>query len=128
MPQAEETGLVSELRRACATLIELAKTRLDLCATETEQHIWHLLSLTWLVLAALLCAALTCMFAGFLVIAVFWDTHRLRAISIVAIFFFILSLGLLVVIRRKRSSHPRWLSATSAELEDDTATLRGVHQ
>jgi len=119
------TGVITDLREACANLVDMLKTRVALCAIETEQHLWRLLTLMWVGFAALTCVALTLIFVSVFVIVMLWDKSRLLAIGTVAFSFALLSIGFVSVLLKRLSSHPHWLSATTLELQKDSISLRG---
>jgi uncharacterized membrane protein YqjE len=119
-----DTGVVKELRHACANAIDMLKTRVALCAIETEQHVWHLLTLMWIGFATLTSIALALMLFTLLFIIMLWDRSHLLAIGTAACFFTLLSIGLVTVLLQRLVRQPHWLSATTLELQKDSEALR----
>ena len=67
---------------------------------------------------------LTEVVAGFLVVIVFWDTHRVGAALAVLLAFAATALGCGLALRREVKSRPGFLSATRDALARDVSRLR----
>lgn len=117
------SGLLASVRVLFSTLLGMARTRLELIATELEEERLHLARLLLYGFLALFFFGLGVLALSLLVIAAFWDTHRLAAITVVVVVYlgsaFLCVLGLRRQMRRK----PRLFSATLAELDKDRAAL-----
>jgi uncharacterized membrane protein YqjE len=120
--QAQESrrgGLFDSVKVLAATLVAIARTRLELFSTEIEeQWVWLVSMLVW-TLAALFCAFVGVVLATLFVVVALWDTHRLLALGIPAILFLVgAALAALIVLGRARSK-PRLFASSLAELSKD---------
>lgn len=121
-------GPASQLLRSAVqlagTLLAAVQTRAELLTTEVEEEIQHVARLLLIGFAGLLAGILGLLIGGFVVILLFWDTHRIAAaLSVMAVFVAAaLVCGLLV--RRAMRGRPRLLGATRSELARDVAQLR----
>ena len=68
-------------------------------------------------------ASLALLFSGLVVIAAYWDTHRLTATVGVAIGFVVLTAASYFVVRAQTRRRSRLLASTLDELERDLALL-----
>jgi uncharacterized membrane protein YqjE len=129
MAEPLHTGPASHLLQSAVglgrTLLGVLQTRGDLLATEVEQEILRGSRMLLLGFATLLAAILALLVAGFVVVVVFWDTHRIAAALCVFATFAATALGCGLAIRREIKSKPRFLGATRDELVRDVARLRG---
>ena len=112
------------LGRMAATLVAIVQTRLALAALEMEEESLRLLSYLALAMLALLCVSLAILLGAFLVIVLFWDTHRIGAIVGSAGFFAALGVGLGLGVRASMRHKPKLLSFTLAELNKDLASMK----
>ena len=72
-------GLFDSLRALLATLVAMAHTRVELFGTEIEEEVRRVVALLLGGLAVLTLASLALLFSGLVVIAAYWDTHRMAA-------------------------------------------------
>jgi len=114
-----EAGLFATLRRALATLLELARTRLELVTVEIEEQIEHAASVLLWSIAAIFFGSLAVLVLALTVVIAFWDTHRLLAATAVTAVLAALSLIAVLVVRMRLRRRPRLLAATLAELKRD---------
>ncbi|HVC02182.1 MAG TPA: phage holin family protein [Steroidobacteraceae bacterium] len=121
----ETTGLIASLRRVVATLIELARTRLELVSVEIEEQIEYAAHLVLWGAAAMYFGSLALLLLAITVVIAFWDTHRLLAACLVTGAFAIAALVAVLEVRRRLRERPRLLSATTEELRRDAAALHG---
>jgi len=125
---AEETpggsrGLLDSLTALAATLVAIAHTRLDLLSTDLEEGREHLLSLLVLALAGLFFIGVGVVLAAILLVAVFWDTHRLLALGTLAGFFLAVGIGAWGFAMHKARTKPRLFAASMSELLKDRQQL-----
>lgn len=120
----EATGLIARVRALASGLLEIVETRLELVGADIELQAERLRTLAFLLLAGLLFLALALVFGSALVIAAFWDTHRLAAVGAVAAVHLVAGLACLLWLRRLVRAGPRPFDATIAELRQDIARLR----
>ena len=117
-------GLLGALRSMGATLNELLHVRAAIFGLELREEAQRgkdQFVLT-LVAGAFLHIALT--LAALLVVAIFWETHRLAAIGLVALLYGACGGAVLLRLRAAAASAPAPFAATRAELARDLADLR----
>ena len=121
-------GPASQLLRSAVqlfgTVMEAAQTRAELLTTEVEEEIQRVARLLLLGFAGLLAGILGALIAGFVVVIVFWDTHRVAAALSVLAVFALAAVICGLAVRRELRAKPRLLEATRAELARDVARLR----
>jgi uncharacterized membrane protein YqjE len=126
---AASAGPASQLLRSAVQLfgsvMTAAQTRAELLTTEVEEEIQRVARLLLLGFAALLAGILGALIAGFIVVIVFWDTHRVAAALAVLGVFLVAAAACGLALRRELRARPRLLEATRAELARDVARLRG---
>ena len=133
MNRARKTGTVSQgaasrlLRSAVhllRTVVQAVQTRAELLTTEVEEEFERVGRVLLLGMATLLVGILGALIAGFVVVLVFWDTHRLAA-ALAVLGVFLLGGALCgLAVRRELRARPRLLEATLTELARDVARLR----
>ena len=114
-------GLFESLSSFAATLVALAHTRLDLLSTDLEEERVHVFSL--LVLTTLFCIGVGVVLATILLVAAFWDTHRLLVLGLLAGFFLAVGLAAGAVALHKARTKPRLFAASLSELYTDRQQL-----
>jgi uncharacterized membrane protein YqjE len=126
---AASAGPASQLLRSAVQLfgsvMTAAQTRAELLTTEVEEEIQRVARLLLLGFAALLAGILGALIAGFIVVIIFWDTHRVAAALAVLGVFLVAAAACGLALRRELRARPRLLEATRAELARDVARLRG---
>jgi uncharacterized membrane protein YqjE len=123
-PPADK-GLFDSLRGLADGVIAIAHTRLELLSTELEEERERLLSTVVLLLAALFCIGVGVLLLAILVAAVFWDEHRLLALSVLTASFLGGGAAAFAIARRKLKAKPRLFAASLAELSRDRERLSG---
>ncbi|MHB1293171.1 MAG: phage holin family protein [Sulfuricella sp.] len=116
-------GLLDSLTTLAATLVAIAHTRLDLLSADLEEGREHLLSLLVLGLAALFCLGIGVVLATMLLVAAFWDTHRLLVLGSLAGFFLAAGMAAWVFAMHKARTKPRLFAASLSELFKDRQQL-----
>jgi uncharacterized membrane protein YqjE len=118
-------GYAGVFRGLFGTVIEAARTRLDLAAVEAE--IFLLLSLRMLLwaLAALACGLLALAFAVVAVVAALWDTHRMLGVLSGAGLFVVLAAVFSYIASRTFKGRPSMLEGTLQQLETDQHRTSG---
>ena len=124
----DRPGFFDSLRRALATLIEIAHVRLELVGLEFEASVQHWLNLLLWSALALFSASLAILMLLLTVLIAFWDTHRLLAAGLITGLLAGTALAAVLVVRRRIRTHPRLLATTIAELRRDAAALRDTHR
>ena len=133
MNRARNTGTVSRgaasrlLRSAVqllGTVVQAVRTRAELLTIEVEEEFERVGRVLLLGMATLLAGIVSALIAGFVVVLVFWDTHRLAA-ALAVLGVFLLGAALCgLAVRRELRARPRLLEATLTELARDVARLR----
>ncbi len=124
-PGTGETGagIVQSLRNLAATLVAVFHTRLELLVTEIEEERVRLLDLLLWVAAALFFLGVAVLLLVLLLIAVFWDTHRIAVISALAAVFLAAGIGIAAGARSRMHGRSRLFSASLDELARDKDQL-----
>jgi len=116
-------GLLDSLRALAATLVAMAHTRVELFGTEIEEELHRVVALVVGGMVVLALSSLALLFSALVVIAVFWDTHRIAAVACVAAGFIALALASFAVVRVRTRRQSRLLASTLGELERDLQQL-----
>ena len=121
-------GVASRLLRSAVRLLgtvaQAVQTRAELLTTEVEEEFERVGRVLLLGMATLLAGILTALIAGFVVVLVFWDTHRLAA-ALTVLGVFLLGAALCgLAVRRELRTGPRLFEATLTQLARDVARLR----
>lgn len=117
-------AIAESLARVAATLTGTIHTRLELVSVELEEELNRFSSLLLWSLTALFCAGIAVLLSILLLVACFWDTHRLTVLSGLLAAFAGAAVALGLWLRRSLRNKPRLLSHTLAELQKDTAALQ----
>lgn len=120
---APGSGLLSSVTVLATTLVAIAHTRLDLLSNDLEEEREHLLSLVILALTALFCLVVGVVLATILLVAAFWETHRLLVIGLLAGSFLAGGGGLVAFAAHKAKAKPRLFAASLKELLKDRQQL-----
>jgi len=123
VPGRSAGGLFDSLRALIATLVATAHTRVELFGTEIEEEVRRVVALLLGGLVVLALASLALLFSGLVVIAAYWDTHRLTATACVAIGFIVLTVASYFAVRARTRRRDRLLASTLDELERDLELL-----
>ena len=116
-------GLFDSLTTLGATLVAIAHTRLDLLASDLEEDRAHFFSLLVLALVALFCLGVGVVLATILLVAAFWDTHRLLMLGLLAGAFLAAGIAAWVMAMHKVRTKPRLFAASMSELRKDRQQL-----
>lgn len=118
-------AIVDSVGRLAGTLVGILHTRLGLIAVEVEEEMAHFSSYLLWSLVALFCGGVALLLGVLLIVALFWDTHRIAVlVSLIAVF----AASALVLAWRLSNSlknKPRLLAYSLNELSKDVANLRG---
>jgi uncharacterized membrane protein YqjE len=119
----ESRGLIESLKALVATLVAIAHTRLDLLASDLEEEREHLLSLMVLALVGLFFLGIGVVLAAMLLVAAFWDTHRLLVLGLLAGTCLAAGMAAWALAMRKARTKPKLFSASMSELLKDRQQL-----
>lgn len=117
--------LIDSVRESSALLLGLLGTRIALLSHEVDIEAGRLRTSAILLIGALVCLALAVTLLVLLVIAAFWDTHRLAAIGGSSVVLIAAAAALAWASRLRMAASPRPFAATLQELSADCAALRG---
>lgn len=120
---ARAGGLFSSIRKLVATLVAVVSTRLELLANEIHAEGRRLARMLVLGAAALFFLACSVLLFTFLLIAAFWDTHRLLAIGGCAVFYLLIGVTLAALARVHAGAGTRLFEASLGELRKDRDRL-----
>jgi len=116
------SGLFSSVKRLLATLVGIAKTRIELLSVEFEEEVARLAGLAF-------CAALSLFFIGIavilavaLILVAFWD-DRLLALGVLAALFAAAGLYTGAIFLKKAKSKSGLFSQSLAEFSRDMSEL-----
>ena len=116
-------SLTAAAHRLVATLAAMLQTRLELVTIELEEEVWRYARYFILALAALFCAGVAISLTVLLLIALFWDEHRLAVLFSLIGGFGLVSLLLAVRLRLLLQHKPRLLQQSLQEFRQDAGLL-----
>ncbi|HEY0489484.1 MAG TPA: phage holin family protein [Telluria sp.] len=119
-------AIFESVGRLGSTLVDMVHTRLELAAVEVEEESQRMLGYLLAGLLALILFGVAFLLLAFLVIVLFWDTHRVAAVGGMAALF--AAAGAIIAIKVKAGfdSKPRLLQNTIEELRKDIAYVRSA--
>ena len=121
---AARGGLLQSIKHLGQTLLGAAQTRLEIFATEIEEERLRLEQLLVLALTAAFCLGMALVLCVAFVVIIFWDTHRLLAIGVLALAFLAGAAVIGWIVRTKLKTRPKPFAVTRGELAKDRAMLR----
>jgi uncharacterized membrane protein YqjE len=121
-PQTEG-GVLAAVARLFQTLRDSAANRIELFLVELQEERIRLIDALLLVAVAIVCAVMTLVMITFLVVVIFWDTHRLLVLALVTAAY---AVAAVVAVVKLRSRLQRWqaFSATLEEFKKDRACFK----
>jgi uncharacterized membrane protein YqjE len=122
------TGLPSSLRALGATLLVLVGARAELIAIELQEETERARQKFVLVALAALFLAMGLLLAAFLVVVLFWETHRVLAAGGVTLLYLGIGGWALVRLQEMRRNSPPPFAATLSEFANDLRLLRGRNE
>jgi uncharacterized membrane protein YqjE len=120
-------GFGQSLAGVARAVVRLLTLRLRLAAVEIEADVQRVSQMLLFAAVAGLFALLTLVFGAVLILAFYWDTHRIAAAGGIVL---ALCVAFLIAFARftKLKNTPSMLWATRRELERDLEALRGAPQ
>jgi len=112
------------LKTALATFSSSLHTRVELAITEIEEERERLKQTLVLTLLLFFGLSLGIILLTIFVVASFWDGGWVYALGCLAVLYLGVGLTAALILRRKASQRPKFLSATLAELAKDRDRLR----
>jgi uncharacterized membrane protein YqjE len=122
-PGASPGGLHDVLSRLAAAAIALVRTRAEIAALDFDEAGTRAKSRVALLVVALLCFAVGTLGATAFIVVYFWDTHRLTALGVITIAYFVAGVLAFWRFSVRQRTDPRPFAATIAELERDLQWL-----
>lgn len=116
-------GIIQSLRNLAATLVGVLHTRLELLVTEIEEERVRLLQLVLWGAGALFFLGVAFLLLVMLLIVVFWDSHRIVVIAVLAGLALAAGIGMAVGARHRMHGRSRLFSASLDELARDRDQL-----
>lgn len=116
-------GTLAAGKRVLVTLMSMLQTRLEMAALELGDEKARLLSLIFTGLAACLFMGFSVLMASLLLVAWFWDTYRMSALSGLAVVYGALAWLLWRRLQQALEHQPPAFSYTLAELARDRDAL-----
>jgi uncharacterized membrane protein YqjE len=117
--------VLQPLKNAATLLADMAKTRLELAATEVDEERLRLVGMAWSACIALLAWAMAVSLAVLFLIVLMWDVNRLATIGLLGLLFSALGAWMTLRLKAQSASKPPFLGATLTELKLDLEALRG---
>ncbi|HVU07244.1 MAG TPA: phage holin family protein [Verrucomicrobiae bacterium] len=77
-----EGGLFATFKRMLATFRDILENRFELFLTELEEERIRLFDALLLALVGVVCALMALIVLTFIVVVIFWDTHRILALAL----------------------------------------------
>lgn len=117
-------NLLASAKTFVATLIAIIGTRLEIAAGELEEERLRLSGIVAYAALVFLFLALGLIFLSLLVVAVFWDEHRIAALTGIVIVYTLLAIIAGIQLRKQLSQKSRLFSITVDELRKDQERLQ----
>lgn len=117
-------AIAESVSRLVATFIAILQTRAELVAVEVEEEALRYFSFLLYSLTAMFCVGVAIMLAILLIVALYWDTHRIEVLVTLIMLF--AAAGVLIgwKIRNGLRRKPHLLKHTLTELSRDIDTLK----
>jgi uncharacterized membrane protein YqjE len=122
-PPRSRRGLKAAAASLAAALLGLGRTRLELAALEFEEVRARTAENLALMLVAAISLVFTILTASMLVVAYYWDTHRIEALVALTVGYALIALVAMWRFAVRRKADTPAFAATLAELERDRARL-----
>lgn len=117
-------GVLVSAKNFVATLIAIIGTRLEIAASELEEERLRLSEIMAWGTCAMLFGALALIFLSLLMVAVFWDDHRLMALGLITVVYVVLAGIATLKFRKCMAQKSRLFAVTLEELRKDQEGLR----
>lgn len=111
------------LRRLATSSVDIVRTRAELAVVEVEEEALRYFSYLLLSLVAVFCIGMAFLLGVTLIVAIYWDTHRVESLLALILFFLLLSAALGWKVFSSYRRKPRLLGSSLAELNRDAAML-----
>lgn len=120
---APQGGLMHSLRTLLATLVATLRTRGELLQVELEEERLRVAGIVMVAAAAAFFLALAVLMFSFLLILLFWDTHRVLVAGLLGVGYLVIGVGCALAARQRSRAKSRLFAASLAELTKDQQQL-----
>jgi uncharacterized membrane protein YqjE len=117
-------AIADSVAQFTATLLASLQTRVELAATEVEEHTLRYFSTLVLTLAAMFFGGIAIVLAVLLMVVLFWETNRVGLLVGLTLLFGVIGVILGLRARRRMQHQPKLLVHTLGELQSDTELLQ----
>jgi len=121
--QGAGEGLFSSLKGLAASLVAIAQTRIELLSNDLEEERERLVYTLVTMLIGLFSLGIGVLLLTLLLVAIFWETHRLLVLCVLTGIFLIGGAVIFEFARYKLRTKPRLFSASLGELSKDHQQL-----
>lgn len=121
---AASGGLFDSLRTLSVSLVGIVHTRLQLLSVDMAEEREHFTSMLVVGLLALFCFGVGIVLLSILIVAAFWESHRLLALGGLAGLFLVTGAGVGWFALHKVRTKPRLFEASLTELVKDRQQLK----
>lgn len=119
-------GLLDSLARLARTALTLARTRLEILATEIEEERIRVTQLALAIAGIVFCLQVTIVLLVVLLVVLLWDSHLLLTLGVLLGFFVLAALASAAWLRHLVRTRPKIFASTIAELAKDERRLGGT--
>jgi uncharacterized membrane protein YqjE len=117
-------GFTDSVARLVATFIAVLQTRAELATVEIEEEALRYFVYLMMALAAMFFAGVAILLVILLIVALFWDEHRIGVLLMLIALFAIASAAIGVKLRDRYRRKPSLLGHTLVELSRDVEALK----
>lgn len=111
--------LIATIAGLMTTALVDARSRLELASSDVQSEIRGAIKTLLAGVAVVLLAAFALLFGAFALVAVYWETDRVRALLLLSGAFALVALAIAAMIKRFLNRKPRFMATTLAELDRD---------
>lgn len=116
--------LLASIRTLARNLLAVLQTRLELLATEFDEERARIAEFAVMAAVAAVCFSFAAFLVVLFIVVLFWDSHRLVAIGVLAAGFAGAGAYVLHTLKRRAAERPALFSASIDELRKDQDALR----
>jgi len=116
-------AISDSITRIVSTLVTMLQTRMELVTLELEEELVRFSTYFIVALIALFCAGVAISLLVFLIIALYWDEHRVAVLLSLIGFFSLASVVIAAWLRSQFLNKPRLLEQSIGEFKKDVALL-----
>ena len=117
-------SISTSFSRIVSTFVAMIQTRLELVSVELEEELVRFSTYFIYTLVALYCAGVAVSLGIFLVIALYWDEHRIAVLLCLIGLFGAISIFIGAWLRKQFLNKPRLLEQSIAEMKKDVEMIR----